>query len=197
MRCCRAVLVVFLFALLPIPAYAWNRPTHMVTGAIAYDLLASEHPKTLARALELLRQHPQYETVISKRLESVPAVDRDRYLFMLAARWPDDVRNDEKYHRSQWHYINFPYVPPGQPAADVPAPAEANILTAIASNAQVVKGNASDGDRAVALCWMFHLVGDIHQPLHTSALISSQFPQGDRGGNLFFVRVSEGMDVVQ
>ena len=43
--------------------------------------------------------------------------------------------------------------------------------------------SASDPDRAVALCWVEHLIGDIHQPLHDSSFFSVQFPRGDKGGN--------------
>jgi hypothetical protein len=36
----------------------------------------------------------------------------------------------------------------------------------------------------LCLAWLCHTVGDIHQPLHSSALYSTrQFPEGDRGGN--------------
>jgi hypothetical protein len=35
------------------------------------------------------------------------------------------------------------------------------------------------------------LIGDLHQPLHCSALINVRFPEGDRGGNLFYVRADE------
>jgi len=32
------------------------------------------------------------------------------------------------------------------------------------------------------LTWLFHLIGDIHQPLHSTALFSTKlFPEGDRG----------------
>jgi hypothetical protein len=43
----------------------------------------------------------------------------------------------------------------------------------------------------VALCWLVHLIGDVHQPLHTVTFITPQFPapQGDRGGTRFFIRV--------
>lgn len=33
--------------------------------------------------------------------------------------------------------------------------------------------------------FLVHFVGDVHQPLHAAELYSSQFPQGDRGGNSF------------
>lgn len=32
---------------------------------------------------------------------------------------------------------------------------------------------------------MIHIIGDIHQPLHTSTLFSELFPDGDMGGNKF------------
>src|SRR5262245_32651813 len=38
--------------------------------------------------------------------------------------------------------------------------------------------------RALALSWLLHLVGDVHQPLHGVALFTAQrFELGDRGGN--------------
>lgn len=54
----------------------------------------------------------------------------------------------------------------------------------------IKSGNSED--RAVHFCWLMHLVGDIHQPLHCTALFSEQFPSGDRGGNLAIVRIGRG-----
>jgi hypothetical protein len=31
--------------------------------------------------------------------------------------------------------------------------------------------------RAIALAWLFHLVGDVHQPLHTVQLFSREYPR--------------------
>src|SRR5262249_15446480 len=45
--------------------------------------------------------------------------------------------------------------------------------------------------KAIALAWLFHLVGDIHQPLHTVQLFTVDYPQGDRGGNEICVRVTQ------
>jgi hypothetical protein len=48
---------------------------------------------------------------------------------------------------------------------------------------------APDPEKAIALCWILHITGDLHQPLHTVALFSQDlFPEGDRGGNLIEVR---------
>ena len=34
---------------------------------------------------------------------------------------------------------------------------------------------------------LLHIVGDIHQPLHSSSFFSQEFPYGDRGGNSYYV----------
>ena len=52
--------------------------------------------------------------------------------------------------------------------------------------------NKNDRERkAIALAWLFHLVGDIHQLLHTAQLFTVEYPQGDRGGNEICVRVTQ------
>jgi hypothetical protein len=38
--------------------------------------------------------------------------------------------------------------------------------------------------KAIDLCWVEHLAGDIHQPLHAVSLFSKEYPTGDAGGNL-------------
>lgn len=44
--------------------------------------------------------------------------------------------------------------------------------------------SADDEEKAKHLCWLFHLVGDLHQPMHTTALFTTErFSEGDRGGN--------------
>lgn len=65
-----------------------------------------------------------------------------------------------------------------------------NGVQALRGNLQVWNdSNATDAEKAVALCWILHLVGDLHQPLHTVALFSrAYYPEGDRGGNS--IRVS-------
>jgi hypothetical protein len=67
-----------------------------------------------------------------------------------------------------------------------------NILTAMADNERVVKNENDAERRAIALAWLFHLVGDIHQPLHTAQLFTVEYPRGDRGGNEICVRVTQG-----
>ena len=173
------------------PALAWNRAGHMAMGAITYGDLVRSAPANVARVVATLRQHPQYESRWKPQLAGLTQPDQERYLFMLAARWPDDIRGDSQFDHPAWHYINYPYRPPGQPASlPGPPPAAENIVTAFQQNVAVLQSAAPDTQKAVALCWVFHLMGDSHQPLHAAALVTNQFPDGDRGGNWFYIRTS-------
>ena len=63
-----------------------------------------------------------------------------------------------------WHYIDYPYKPHGQPATvPAPPPGPENIVEAFQRNVAVLQSAAPDGEKAVALCWVFHLMGDSHQ----------------------------------
>jgi len=68
----------------------------MVSGAIAYADLKQGNSETLARVIALLKTHPHFETKWVPRLTqlNLSPEEQDLYLFMLAARWPDDIRGD-------------------------------------------------------------------------------------------------------
>jgi S1/P1 Nuclease len=105
-----ASLVLITLAVLPLPASAWNIPGHMLSAAIAYQVLRQENPPTIDRVKAVLEKHPWYANQWQARLQDVPVVDRDLVLFMQAARWPDDIRiRDKQHHRGLWHYINLPF----------------------------------------------------------------------------------------
>lgn len=113
---------------------------------------------------------------------------------MLAARWPDDIRTKERAQdRGQWHYVNIPFKPDGQAAHIQVKPAGIpNVLTALALNREIAATNPDAMTKAIALTWLFHLVGDVHQPLHTSQLFSIDYPEGDQGGNRICIRTKPG-----
>jgi hypothetical protein len=165
----------------------------MLSGIIAYQVLQQENPQTIDKLKAVLEKHPWYTNQWQARLQEAPATDRDMVLFMQAARWPDDIRmRDKQYHRALWHYINWPFKPDGQPGSvEIREPETVNILTAMTENESVVKKETDGERRAIALAWLFHLVGDIHQPLHTVQLFTVEHPLGDRGGNEICVRVSQ------
>lgn len=43
--------------------------------------------------------------------------------------------------------------------------------------------NKTTAQRALFARYLIHVVGDIHQPLHSVSLYNQTFPSGDRGGN--------------
>ncbi|SDL10614.1 S1/P1 Nuclease [Catalinimonas alkaloidigena] len=175
------------------PVHAWTRAGHMVSGALAYRYLAQGHPDVIPQVLALLKAHPQYAAweEESRQLADPSAEVQQQFIFMAAAKWADETRNTPHYHPT-WHYVN----PPLSATRQTPVPiAEAqppeNILYAYQRNLGIFRADTTAEARAIALAWLFHLVGDLHQPLHTAAFFSDQFPEGDRGGNLFFIRPTE------
>jgi S1/P1 Nuclease len=187
-----ASLVLLTLAVLPLPASAWNIPGHMLSGIIAYQILRQENPPTIEKVKAALEKHPWYANQWQARLQDVSVADHGLVLFMQAARWPDDIRTQDKaQNRPPWHYVNLPFKPEGQPHnVQTRDPEPVNILTALAENESLLK-NQSDAERkAIALAWLFH-VGDIHQPLHTAQLFTVDYPNGDRGGNEICVRVTQ------
>jgi S1/P1 Nuclease len=186
-----ASLVLLTLALLPLPALAWNIPGHMLSGAIAYQVLQQENPQTIDKVKAVLEKHPWYTNQRQARLQDVPVADHGLVLFIQAARWADDIRSQDKaQNRPPWHFINIPFKPEGQPASvQTREPEQVNILTAMAENERVVRNEADPERKAIALAWLFHLVGDIHQPLHTAQLFTVEYPHGDRGGNEIYVQL--------
>lgn len=191
-------------------AHAWNFAGHRIIASIAYDQL---EPATQSAMVTLLKQHPRFEQDFQSRMPDViktasPAI-QNRWIFMRAATWPDlarsfDDAHREKYHHSTWHYINQPiYLDntskqflssriPTNLATSIKRgdnPQQFNILQALEYCVDQMKDPAvSKADKAIYLCWIMHLTGDSHQPLHSSALFSQKtFPEGDRGGNSILI----------
>ena len=69
-----------------------------------------------------------------------------------------------------------------------------NVVTQIDWAAAQLRSN-DPATKPIALCWLLHLIGDIHQPNHAITLYSEAFPQGDRGGNLSLIRIENGESV--
>lgn len=170
-------------------AEAWNKAGHMVSAAIAYADLQDRNPEVIGKVVGILKKHPHFDSDWAPELQEVAAGDRDLYLLMLAAKWPDDVRtNHRNYHHKKWHYVNIPYRP-GTDATDIPD--TESILTTFETNRSKVISDSADVEaRAVALCWVLHQIGDVSQPLHTVKLLTDPFrePNGDEGGNLFYIK---------
>ena len=106
--------------------------------------------------------------------------------------YPPQPAKQGSYNRGIWHYIDTPLLivaegttaeavkaleekaRAGQDlATDVPGDEKkvANALQAIGFNRERF-AHGTPEEKAVALCWLLHVIGDIHQPLHATAAFS-------------------------
>lgn len=139
------------------PALAWGSNGHRITGAIADQNLSG-----VARAnVRLL--------LLNEDLAE-------------ASTWPDEMKSDPATYwqkeASPWHYIT---VKDGNSYKPVDAPAEGDAITALQGFTKTLKNpDAPATDRRLALRFIVHIIGDLHQPLHAGG-------GTDRGGNDFKV----------
>jgi hypothetical protein len=167
-------------------ARAWSNAGHMASGAIAHDRLAQADPEALRAVLAIMAHHPDAPR-FARNLGASSGPLRERLLFEWMARWPDDIR-PTKWSHPEWHYQAsvasgwtwFPYV-----AGDA--------ASAFDRNYAIARDPArAPADRAIALCWLFHLTGDIQQPLHAGHRMSWRFYATDRLGTIAWVRPNAG-----
>lgn len=109
---------------------------------------------------------------------------QDRALLEWLARWPDDIRGSID-DQPKWHY-------------------QLEVVSGRTWLWPIYNGDASGGfafnyarlanpcapsaQRAKAIGWLIHIVGDIQQPLHAGHQMTAQYALTDRAGELAFVR---------
>jgi hypothetical protein len=162
------VLVVSFFAALAVPsAAAFGCKGHEVVAFIAEDHL---DPQARAMVTEILATAP-----INAELRRYCG-DSGLDAFVDASTWADDERS-VRPETAGWHYIDIPRRAPQGDIMQYCPPSTGCIVTAIAAQLIVLRNQAaSPRERADALRFIIHLVGDLHQPLHTTT-------NDDRGGN--------------
>ncbi len=188
---------------------AWSEGGHRVIALLAYETLSPYQRTSLT---ELLRHHPRFhedfELHMPLKIDQSSELEQQRWIFTQAAIWPDLARTFQEpayalYHRSRWHHINLPVFLNEASAHDLRTKIKTNQQMEWREGSDPTWNNAAqsidmaiknlhsssiaDAQKALMLCWLIHLVGDIHQPLHCVSLFSShQFPNlqyGDMGGN--------------
>ena len=180
----RIALYLTVFFVIPVaPARAWSNQGHMATGAIAYDLLAHRDPAAVQAVAALMAAHPDRARFDAK-LGTLSGAARARTLFELIARWPDDIRKTP-YNHTHWHHQLRVVV--GWTALRGIRLGEAD--HAFARNLEILRNaKVEPGQRAIALCWLVHIFGDMHQPLHAGHLMNDRFPLTDRAGTIGWVK---------
>ncbi len=143
-------LVALAVLALPAPALAWGKTGHRVVGSIADTRLSG-----IARA----------------QIEQIMGVET----LGEASTWPDEMRaNPDPFWQktaNPWHYVTVGGIEYDR------APPEGDALEALKFFSKLMRDPRSTLDqRQLALRFIVHLVGDLHQPLHVGR-------PGDRGGN--------------
>ena len=158
----RHLLLLLIVLILPQQATAWGREGHIIVAEIASTYLSEETNTKVQRLLNL---------------EPDP---KDRTL-AYASLWPDLIKSSKHPEHKKYrfarrlHYVNLPkgkdcYVK----ARDCP---DGNcVVEAIKKYTAILKDSEDHQARLVALKFLVHFVGDIHQPLHVGYA-------HDRGGN--------------
>lgn len=189
------VLFLALLTILPRQLEAWSEGGHHVIALIAFDQLSTDAKTEFNRIIET---HPRYKEDFRfpKSMCSRPQAERWRVGHV--GYWPDIARQHKEFDRPTWHYELGPTLTLGDitkmnvPEKPGPLPPDAGLFTQslYISQAVVLCQNAlkdksrPDSERALALCWLGHLVADAHQPCNAGNLyVEGIFPDGDRGAN--------------
>ena len=160
---------------LPLPAAAWGNEGHEIIATIAY-----------ARLLPAVR----------KRVDKILAMDKDTLTapgFASRATWADRYRDSDRgttqVHYLQtraWHFVDIeidggslgaacPADPPIVTASSGPA-ADCVVNKIGQFFAELADSKTPAVEKRLALKFLLHFVGDVHQPLHAS-------DHRDAGGN--------------
>ena len=142
----------------PSSALAWGQNGHRIIGEIADDRISG---KTAAEITLILGAEDLAE----------------------ASTWADEERSNPatfwQTEAGPYHYVT---IPQSRTYSGTGPPQEGDALTALQKFSDVVRdANATREDKALALRFIIHIVGDVHQPLHAG-------DGTDRGGNDVKVR---------
>jgi S1/P1 Nuclease len=164
------------------PVLAWGDLGHEATALIAYKHLT---PAARAKLDKLLASDP----------DTLTPPD-----FASRATWADKYRSGHR-ETAAWHFVdieidkpdlaaacfNYPAPAAGQPASQ--GPAQDCVVDKIEEfSGELADPGTAPAERLLALKFLIHFVGDLHQPLHAS-------DDHDRGGNCVKLDPSPDGDV--
>ena len=186
-------LIIISFAFV-FSASAWDDTGHKLTTYIAWEQMS---PQARERAIKILLSAPEDSDLSVFYLQdSRSAAAKQRELFIIASTWADIVRDknfkvrNAKYHHGTWHYTDTFWRDDNGKVELVSElePDKENAVERLFAFDKILRdATADDADKAIALAWLLHVGGDIHQPLHDSARVTQYDPKGDQGGNLFML----------
>jgi len=165
--------------------YTWWDTGHMLVAKIAELELKSKNPEAIQLAENITAvMNPFSHGKINSFVES--------------ASYPDDVKQYKLNMMDTWHYLDVPvrandtsdphtHVP--HTTSDSAALMTGAMKALLHWNKWESKNLANETmEKSLMLRYLVHVVGDVHQPLHSAEFFDDQlFPKGDMGGNLFLI----------
>lgn len=174
--------------------FGWDDAGHKISAYIAWQQMTAQARQ---QAAEILLSAPEDSDLsVFYASDSRSTAAKNLELFMIASTWADIVRDkkfknrNSKYHHGSWHYLDTFWREANGKIEIVPEikSAEENAVERLFAFDKLMRdASVSDADKAIALAWILHIGGDIHQPLHASARVTQYDPKGDQGGNLFML----------
>lgn len=162
--------MAILCSLLLIPkSHALGKMGHRVLCQLTYDLLPE---KQQVKINQLLQQLPRLE---KQRINQYNYLKKNSPMtFANSCTWADAIKNDDSYDKFKpWHYLNV--------NRDIDKITQQScqkhcLTTAIPYHTEQLASDNNPIDKAKALMFLGHWLGDIHQPLHVGFV-------SDLGGN--------------
>lgn len=183
---------------LPQAVLAWNGTGHELVAAIAWDNMTPEARQKAFDILNAASNHICLRELFPAGDLSTP--EQQRQAFIIAATWPDHIRSgpcEATLSHKPWHFTDHFWKGVSGDSAHPPQtvttlqPGSQNAVERLILFRPVVACPtppcAAADERAEDLAWTLHLVGDIHQPLHSASRVTADNPDGDGGGNAFFL----------
>ena len=184
------LLAVFLGC--PCGVQAFDHPAHMMSAAIAFENIKQSKPELVEKLEVLFMKHPDTSPFWVAAGDAKGA-ERAKRMFIEGARWADDtkgtIHDRPTWHSARWAIVAEDAPPEAKAAAEARKgrPSGQAIEALVLNYAMLSSAETNTSERALALSWLLHMVGDIHQPLHVSDLFSKNFPAGNAAGTQQYV----------
>ncbi|HZH34579.1 MAG TPA: S1/P1 nuclease [Pyrinomonadaceae bacterium] len=181
-------------ALFAATAQGWDDTGHKIIGEIAWQKMT---PAARDKAVAVLMGAPEDSDILTLLpSDSRPLALRRQQMFYTMTYWADLMRSEQfpkrrkEFHHGTWHYLDTFWREANgriEIVTEMKADDENAVERLFKFDKTLSDAGESKTDKAIALAWILHLAGDIHQPLHCSARVTPEEPKGDHGGNTFLL----------
>jgi hypothetical protein len=179
------------FLLLPLPGWSWGDEGHRLIGDIAETALTNT-PAVLNHVRQIFGPNVRLRDLATcadrirdfVRSNGKNPLDPQCKPFIAKFSTPQSLLTRFQ-HSDKWHFVDIPFDGHPHSLNDVQSFCGPNLCAPerIQHYSDLLHTSTKAADRAEAILFLSHFVGDVHQPLHSAER------NNDSGGNLVFVTV--------